>query len=765
MGKKSKKPTPKSEGAIAASPVGRPAIIIADSYDRRFTPVTLETPRCLLPLLQAPLLWYTTELLASANVTQVFIVGTAHAGQISDFVAHSLRPAYPAITFEVIRAPDAASVGDALREVQVRGIVESDFILVSGDTVSNMDLAEAFSRHEAARAADRSALMTLVFKSAPPGHRTHSLEDDLTVVLDHESGRLVHFDNDVEERSVAVPASLLTGGAASSSLDFRHDLLDARIDICSVEVLHLLADNFDWQDLRAHLLHDVLTSDILGHTVHTHIVERAYAARVKDLRTYDSVARDIIHRWTYPLVPDTNWWGAVGSSRFRLGRNHVYKEGRVSLAWTTEVREDTVLGDNTTVGEGTVLDQCVIGRNCRIGANCRLVGAYLWDDVVVEDGVTIDHSLVCAGVRLGAGASVAPGCILSFGLHIEANAAIAPDTKLTLVSLAELDDEEIEEWPQQTNGDLGTRTIYEYTDPETDAHTNRFLDASSGGTRSAVDAGPSSLAGTSASSSARGLFDSLLDTTQYRTSDSMLREHFDKAKHGYGVHRLPGYDSDEADGGAAASGSEEDSTLSEELASSHDELSQSGGLFRSTRLGESGDLLVLTEGEVVDPLADFRREVSLTLHRAVAEDVPLDNVDLEIKGMRLSANAAPLDCARAMLPALLQMAQEEAGPLHDGRKQASRLLKRFRKLLQQYVGPTHGHQVDIVYELQEAAEEEPALEPLFAHTLAYLYKLDVVEEDAVQTWERESMESGDTQWLDLAEQFLTWLREAEEESD
>jgi translation initiation factor eIF-2B subunit epsilon len=671
--------------------------------------------------------------------------------------------------FSLIRAPDAMSVGDALREVEVRGIVESDFILVSGDTVSNMDLGEAFRRHEAARAADRSALMTLVFKAAPPGHRTHSLEDDLTVVLDHGSGRLVHFDNDVEERSVSVPVSLLTGGAGgATSLDFRHDLLDARIDICSVEVLHLLADNFDWQDLRAHLLHDVLTSDILGHTVHTHIVERAYAARVKDLRTYDSVARDIIHRWTYPLVPDTNWWGDVGSSRFRLVRNHVYKEGQVSLAWTTEVREDTVLGGGTSVGEGTILEHCVVGRNCRIGANCRLIGAYLWDDVVVEDGVTIDHSLVCAGVRVAAGVSVAAGCILSFGLNVEAGVAIGPDTKLTLVSLAALNDEEIEEWPQQSNGDLGVRTIYEYTDPETDAHTNRFLDAASastGGRRYAADAPVTSLAGSaSTSTSARGLFDSLLDTTQYRTSDSMLREHFDKAKQGYGVHRLPGYDSDEAEE-EGASGSEGDSTLSEEVQSSHDELSQSGGLFRSARIGESGELLGLGDGEIDEPLADFRREVSLTLHRAVAEDVPLDNVDLEIKGMRLSANAAPLDCARAMLPALLHMAQEEAGPLTDGRKQASRLLKRFRSLLQQYVGSTHGDQVDIVYELQQAAEEEPALEPLFAHTLAYLYKIDVVEEGAILTWEREAHESGDTQWLDLAEQFLTWLHEAEEESE
>jgi len=34
-----------------------------------------------------------------------------------------------------------------------------------------------------------------------------------------------------------------------------------------------------------------------------------YAVRVNTLRAYDAVSRDVMARWAYPLVPDTNVFG------------------------------------------------------------------------------------------------------------------------------------------------------------------------------------------------------------------------------------------------------------------------------------------------------------------------------------------------------------------------------------------------------------------------------------------------------------------------
>ena len=55
------------------------AVIIADSFNYRFLPVTIEKPRALLPLVNRPLIDYTVEFLAVAGVKEIFVFCCAHA--------------------------------------------------------------------------------------------------------------------------------------------------------------------------------------------------------------------------------------------------------------------------------------------------------------------------------------------------------------------------------------------------------------------------------------------------------------------------------------------------------------------------------------------------------------------------------------------------------------------------------------------------------------------------------------------------------------
>lgn len=50
-----------------------------------------------------------------------------------------------------------------------------------------------------------------------------------------------------------------------------------------------------------------------------------YAARVHNLRSYDAVSRDLLARWAFPFVPDTNVFykaGPWGPSSYRYARGH-----------------------------------------------------------------------------------------------------------------------------------------------------------------------------------------------------------------------------------------------------------------------------------------------------------------------------------------------------------------------------------------------------------------------------------------------------------
>ena len=63
---------------------------------------------------------------------------------------------------QVIVSTNCKSAGEALREIDVKDVIKTDFVLVSGDVVSNMDLGAAMRAHRARREKDKGAIMTLV---------------------------------------------------------------------------------------------------------------------------------------------------------------------------------------------------------------------------------------------------------------------------------------------------------------------------------------------------------------------------------------------------------------------------------------------------------------------------------------------------------------------------------------------------------------------------------------------------------------------------
>jgi len=66
----------------------------------------------------------------------------------------------------------------------------------------------------------------------------------------------------------------------------------------------------------------------MGNKIFTYEIGREYAARVENLRAYDVVSQDVIHRWTYPMVPDISFGGNTSGLRFE--RCNVYKAAGLS---------------------------------------------------------------------------------------------------------------------------------------------------------------------------------------------------------------------------------------------------------------------------------------------------------------------------------------------------------------------------------------------------------------------------------------------------
>ena len=404
------------------------AVVIADSFNFRFRPITVEQPRALLPLVNRPLIDYTVEFLAVAGVHEIFVFCCAHAEAIRAHLKTSrwMKPTSP-VRIRVIVSEDCPSVGDALRDIDAQSLIRSDFVLVSGDLVANMELGEVIKKHRELKKKDKMLVMSCVYKKANPKHRTRSIEDDILICTSASNAQLLHCEKPMKQRRIKIPLSLLE---EHGEVEVHYDVLDCHISVCSPTVPQLFSDNFDYQT-RHHFIRGILVNEeILGNHIYAHIITDQYAARVCNLQTYDAVSKDVIHRWVYPLVPDNT------DEACSYGRHNIYLNTNVSLAFGCELHEDVVIGRNSSVGMGTHITQSSIGHNCRIGDNVVIEGSYIWDHCVIENGSKVFRSILCDSAYVKSNVVVEPGCVLSYGVTVGPQFTVRAGSRLTTVRQA-----------------------------------------------------------------------------------------------------------------------------------------------------------------------------------------------------------------------------------------------------------------------------------------------------------------------------------------
>lgn len=316
-----------------------------------------------------------------------------------------------------------------MRDLERAETITGDFLLVSGDVISNMSLEPALARHRARRDKDKNAIMTMVLREAGVRHRTKSRGSQPVFVIDPIAERCVHYEemNRTPQgvRHITLDPDVL---ASSGEIEVREDLIDCRIDICTQDVLLAWADNFDFTSVRKSFLRGVLKDyETYGKTVHTYIVSDRYAARVKSFRAYNAISKDISDRWTYPLCPDSN---LVPGQSYHFGRGKTYQEHGVVLGKTATVKS-SVIGSDTHIGSGSSLTASAVGRRCQVGKNVVIKGAYIWDDVTIEDETIIQQAIIANDTVLGRKCTIEPGALISFKVRLPDNAVIPAGSRVT----------------------------------------------------------------------------------------------------------------------------------------------------------------------------------------------------------------------------------------------------------------------------------------------------------------------------------------------
>jgi translation initiation factor eIF-2B subunit epsilon len=146
----------------------------------------------------------------------------------SDYYASDPSRSQDSMSVQVIASETFQSMGDALRELDTKAIIKSDFILINGDSIGNLPIKEIRAQHKSVlyswlishstlnlffhvshnrknRQKDKGCVMTTVFRRAEPYHKIRSIEDELVTVVDSETNKILHFERVYNNRRLQIP--------------------------------------------------------------------------------------------------------------------------------------------------------------------------------------------------------------------------------------------------------------------------------------------------------------------------------------------------------------------------------------------------------------------------------------------------------------------------------------------------------------------------------------------------------------------------------
>ncbi|MBN3285382.1 EI2BE factor, partial [Polyodon spathula] len=395
-------------------------------------------PQALLPLANVAMIDYTLEFLTAAGVQETFIFLCWMSNKIKEHLQKSkwCRPT-SSNTVHIITSELYRSLGDVLRDVDAKTLVRSDFLLVCGDVVSNIDITPALQEHRNRRKKEKNiSVMTMIFKESTPGHRSRCQEDDIIVAIESKTNRVLHYQKTLGLKKLQFPMNIFHNG--SNEIEIRYDLLDCHISICSPQVAELFTDNFDYQTRNDFVRGLLVNEEILGNQIHLHVTGEQYGARVSNLLMYDAVSSDVVRRWVYPLTPEMNFTDEEGQACTHSRRN-VYRGADVSLGHGSQMVENVLIGRGTIIGSNCQISNSVIGNNCTIGDNVILDRAYIWNNVCIANNSNVTQCVLCDHVEVKQGVTLKQHCVLAF------NVAVGPNLTLpegTVVSMHHPDEED-----------------------------------------------------------------------------------------------------------------------------------------------------------------------------------------------------------------------------------------------------------------------------------------------------------------------------------
>jgi len=336
------------------------AVVMAGGQGTRLRPMTSNQPKPMVQVANKPLMEHIVELLKRHGIKEIVVtlqfLPTLITNYFDDGSGWGVNLSY---VTEVSPLGTAGSVRNA------HSFLDTQFLVVSGDALTDIDLGGAIQFHK-----DHNAMVTIVLKKVE-----NPLEFGL-VITDKE-GRIVKF---LEKPGWGEVFS---------------DTINTGIYIIEPEILNFVPDDrsYDFsQDLFPQLLED-------GVPLYGYVAE-GYWCDVGNLEQYLSVHRDILDGLVDIKIPghrlENNVWlgdGVEIDDSVQI-KGPVLLGNHVKVEPGSKIREYSVVGNNVVIKRENFIHRVVIMDNTYIGPSCHVRGSVVGRNCDIKSGVRIEEGAV-----------------------------------------------------------------------------------------------------------------------------------------------------------------------------------------------------------------------------------------------------------------------------------------------------------------------------------------------------------------------------------
>lgn len=332
------------------------ALILVGGLGTRLRPLTINTPKAMMPVLNKPFMAHVVDQLIEHKVDELIFTRGHLAGQMENFFGESYRGC------KVTYVDEARPLGTAGGIKNCERYLDSTFFALNGDVFSTIDLSAMLRLHRS-----KNAVATIA----------------LTPVENPSAFGLVETENDGRiKRFVEKP----------KADEITTDLINAGCYILEPGVFKYIEP-------------DTNTS-IERETFQTLLKEHRPFFAFVDRQSYwiDMGNRDKYFQFNMDMLNGRCRCASTPPTGVQIG------EGTVIDSSAT-MSGNVLLGKKCLIGPGVKLDgPAVIGDCCTIGQNSVIRDSVLWGDVylgeedIVVDSIVADHCNIASGNRISTSA-------------------------------------------------------------------------------------------------------------------------------------------------------------------------------------------------------------------------------------------------------------------------------------------------------------------------------------------------------------------------